>query len=148
MRNWSQVNATEHLWCKSTLVQVMVAPSHYLSQCWWRLMSPCDVTKPQRVYQWKYSSLFICSRLDTWTVLCHIKNYVYFFHMLIVHTRILTKLYSVCHSNPNTWTNTQVAEKNWGINMVSTSCLHSIGLCLTIACPDTWSSQWGFVWFV
>ena len=37
---------------KSTLVQVMAwccqAASHYLSQCWLRSMSPCDVTRPQR----------------------------------------------------------------------------------------------------
>ena len=38
---------------KSTLVQVMAwcrqAPSHYLSQCWPRSMSPYDVTRPQWV---------------------------------------------------------------------------------------------------
>ena len=38
---------------KSTLVQVMAwccqAPSHYLSQCWPRSISPYGVTKPQRV---------------------------------------------------------------------------------------------------
>ena len=36
---------------KSTLVQVMAwcrqAPSHYLSQCWPRSLSPYDVTRPQ-----------------------------------------------------------------------------------------------------
>ena len=38
---------------KSTLVQVMAwcltAPSHYLSQCWPRSLSPYDVTRPQWV---------------------------------------------------------------------------------------------------
>ena len=34
---------------KSTLVQVMTAPSHYLGQCWPRSMSPNGVTKPQWV---------------------------------------------------------------------------------------------------
>ena len=41
---------------KSTLVQVMAwcrqAPSHYLSQCWPRSVSPYDVTKPQWVSIW------------------------------------------------------------------------------------------------
>ena len=38
---------------KSTLVQVMAwcrqAPSHYLSQCWPRSLSPYDITRPQWV---------------------------------------------------------------------------------------------------
>ena len=44
---------------KSTLVQVMAwcrqAPSHYLSQCWPRSMSPNGVTRPQWVNSLWYS---------------------------------------------------------------------------------------------
>ena len=47
---WMPQHLTEH---KSTLVQVMAwcrqAPSHYLSQCWPRSLSPYDVTRPQWV---------------------------------------------------------------------------------------------------
>ena len=47
---WMSLNLTDD---KSTLVQVMAlcrqAPSHYLSQCWPRSMSPYDVTRPQWV---------------------------------------------------------------------------------------------------
>ena len=46
---------------RTPLVEVMawcrLAPSHYLSQCWPRSMSPYSITKPQRVNQssWKRS---------------------------------------------------------------------------------------------
>ena len=47
---WMPLDLTED---KSTLVQVMAwchqATSHYLSQCWHRLMSPYGVTRPQWV---------------------------------------------------------------------------------------------------
>ena len=43
---------------KSTLVQVMAwcrqATSHYLSQCWPRLLSPYDITRPQWVKDINY----------------------------------------------------------------------------------------------
>ena len=41
---------------KSALVQVIAwcrqAPSHYLSQCWHRFMSPCGVSRPQQFNHW------------------------------------------------------------------------------------------------
>ena len=47
---WMPQHLTDH---KSTLVQVMAwcltAPSHYLSQCWPRSLSPYGVTRPQWV---------------------------------------------------------------------------------------------------
>ena len=47
---WMPKHLTDHY---STLVQVMAwcrqATSHYLSQCWLRSLSPCDVTRPQWV---------------------------------------------------------------------------------------------------
>ena len=47
---WMSLDLTDD---KSTLVQVMAwghqAPSHYLSQCWHRSMSPYGVTRPQWV---------------------------------------------------------------------------------------------------
>ena len=44
----SQVNATEHLWW-SVKFSCLLAPSHYLSQCWprTRSMLPCGVIRPQ-----------------------------------------------------------------------------------------------------
>ena len=43
LRNWSQVNAGEHIWCKSRSVQVMAwfrqATSQYLCWCWPRSVS-------------------------------------------------------------------------------------------------------------
>ena len=45
---------------KSTLVQVMAwcrqAPSHYLSQCWPRSLSPYDITRPQWVNRRRWVS--------------------------------------------------------------------------------------------
>ena len=47
---WLSLDLTDD---KSTLVQVMAwcrkATSHYLSLCWPRSLSPCSVTRPQRV---------------------------------------------------------------------------------------------------
>ena len=47
---WTPLDLTDD---KSTLVQVMAwcrqAPSHYLSQCWLRSLSPYGVTRPQWV---------------------------------------------------------------------------------------------------
>ena len=51
---WMPLDLTDD---KSTLVQVMAwcrqAPSHYLSQCWPRSMSPNGVTRPQSVNELK-----------------------------------------------------------------------------------------------
>ena len=50
---WIPIHFTDG---KSTLVQVMAgcrqAPSHYLSQCWPRSLSPYGVTRPQWVKTW------------------------------------------------------------------------------------------------
>ena len=59
---WMPLDLTDD---KSTLVQVMAwchqAPSHYLSQCWPRSMSPNGITRPQWV---KGESSSWCGR--TW----------------------------------------------------------------------------------
>ena len=53
---WMSLNLTDD---KSTLVQVMAccltAPSHYLSQCWPRSLSPYGVIRPQWVKHTKFS---------------------------------------------------------------------------------------------
>ena len=62
---------------KSTLVQVMAwcrqAPSHYLSQCWPRSMSPYGVTKPQ----WVKWTVNILPHLSTFLSSISICLYVY-----------------------------------------------------------------------
>ena len=56
---------------KSTLVQVLAwclqAASHYLNQCWSRVMSPDGVAGPKCVNDW-YS---ICKLLIFWCFICH-----------------------------------------------------------------------------
>ena len=58
---WMSVDLTDD---KSTLVQVMAwcltAPSHYLSQCWPRSMSPYSVTRPQ----WVLKSMLLSGEPD------------------------------------------------------------------------------------
>ena len=65
----------------SALVQVMAwchqAPSHYLSWCWWRSMSPYGVTWPQWVkYIYERGPWTECWRGENWVAMPSNKIYV------------------------------------------------------------------------
>ena len=62
---WMPLDLTDD---KSTLVQVMAwcgqAPSHYLSQCWPRFMSPSGVTRPH-IVNWILTNIFCAIWIKT-----------------------------------------------------------------------------------
>ena len=68
---WMLLDLTDD---KSTLVQVMAwcrqAPSHYLSQCWPRSMSPNGVTRPQWVNM-RAMTWLNCETPGQWSELSH-----------------------------------------------------------------------------